>query len=662
MFKKIYLAFLAVFAVVTTVLILFRVQIFPTTIYMEFQDEAATCKSAVNGVIEEFKCPSSFKLHVPYGSKVEIYIKSQEKVDPNYIRIGDKRSPEAEILNYYDVSYSKGATTFLLKEPAPSQCAFMKPVFEHPYITGFSLISAFGALLGILFAAILFFQKRKDKIINFYKNFAITEAITLKALKIATFLMLGLFFYIQITNIGFDYDAAYNATISKNIAQGIGYVSSYNGIVTFNPEITTGYTMIFPVALGIKIFSNQYWVPGLVSTLLIFALLLAVLYVPKHFNFIDEKKLWSWRIVFIALMLFASNGILYFTSLLGEVPAAFFVILSALILILSKERKSFYFLAGFLASCALVTKILTLISVVPVFLAYLLLKFRSFKELKAKIWSIAWFFIGLAVPLALFEIYKIASLGSFAKYLKLKNTESLFFSSSGSGVDSIWKVFVNLFRNSFAFVKEFGILRMGIFIILPLVSLVWMYRKREDKKYAPVYLLSAAVLFNALWWFVLCPTHWFRHLLIGYILFLAMLSFSVFIFNNKNKLMLSLIILLFLTVPSSLNVSKALFNPKNPFDTPYELKEASGFILSHPDYKYYGCGWWANRHLEYILPGVNNFSDCLRGKFKKKAVNILVREKAYWNLDRSRRIDKIQRKCEKNIIFENKGYVFSKCE
>lgn len=114
------------------------------------------------------------------------------------------------------------------------------------------------------------------------------------------------------------------------------------------------------------------------------------------------------------------------------------------------------------------------------------------------------------------------------------------------------------------------------------------------------------------------------------------------------------IILIFLILAPSLRVNTYML--KNYKDQ----KAAKDFILEHKYYEYCGCWIWGNRRLEYLLPTVNNFSDCWNIT-KYNPQTVLVRDIKYWALLHFEAIDYIKSRCEKNTIFKNDAYVISAC-
>lgn len=499
-------------------------------------------------------------------------------------------------------------------------------------------------------------------------------------LKLLFALLLSLIIVFQVLNICLEYDDAYNATIAKNVAFGYGYVSSYNGIHLFPYEISIGYPLILPVAVAIKIFSNKYWVPNVASSFLFLVLLLSIMYLVGKIKFITDKQLWIWRCVFAALIIVASNlrnvdsFIVYggeiaryngaFSMMLGEFSATLFVLISVLFLIISENKKNIYFAAGFFASMAFLTKTIAILSIAPAFFLYL---FFNFEDIKSKVNFVFYILLGFLLPIAGIELYKLIKLGGFDLYLSLKKLEYDFIKGAGLGL--VQGEIVTNFVKIKIIISEIGFLRFALFVIMPVWSVVFCFLIKTKKTVFDMLsaMLAGAVLVNVLWWILMSPYGWIRHLLIGWFLFLAMVSFYVFSLNDKNRWFYIVVIILFLTVPCSSRIAKMFLMLDKYVDIQTSEKkallEARDFIENNRQYRYYGGGWWSNRQLEYILPTINNFSDVLDPtQFNPGIKNkVLVREIKYWSVGNgiSYASEQIRQQSEEHIIFQNSRYVMS---
>lgn len=72
-----------------------------------------------------------------------------------------------------------------------------------------------------------------------------------------------------------DYDTGYFGTVARNVFDGYGYATSHSHKILFNPEITTGPAVVYPMAALMAVFGNAYDLPQVYVTvvnLLLFAL------------------------------------------------------------------------------------------------------------------------------------------------------------------------------------------------------------------------------------------------------------------------------------------------------------------------------------------------------------------------------------------------------
>lgn len=496
----------------------------------------------------------------------------------------------------------------------------------------------------------------------------------LKTLCVILFLLIIFFQIFKSLTFPLGYDGAYQASVSKNIAFGYGYVTSYNGIKPLNPETSTGYPLVLPVALGVKIFSNKYWVPNLVFSTIVLGLLLIVLYMPKKFDFVDEKKIWAWRTLFLGFLVFSSSLetlIKYhseLSSFLGEMPTALLVIISAFVLTLAKDSKKLYFFSGLLGGLAFTTKFISIISVLPIFGAFLFLNCQTKANFKEKIPHILLYLSAFAMPYLAFELFKLIDMGGISQYLQLKSSEKSFFAINGSGLSS-YSDAINKFKTtSKNLIFYEGFFRFLLTLVLPIFFTFNLIKNRKTIKPEAqfVHIFMFAFVINLCWWMFM-SFGWSRHLLIGWMLFLAALSSFAFCFNNKNKYFYSIIILLFLTLTCSYNFVlffKDIKTLSAGHSRIKDMQEAANFISNHKEYKYFGCNWWVPRDLEYILPTINNFSDALdKTKFNNKIHNkALVVNAHYWNWEASSINNNIKNQCLKGVLFANDNYIITRCD
>ena len=102
--------------------------------------------------------------------------------------------------------------------------------------------------------------------------------------KFLMYLICGLVVWFFVSSLSIAYhkapqhDDAMFATIPKNFLNGYGWATSYGEKIPFNPDISTGPTLLIPAAIMIAAFGNQTWVPAMTGTLMNIALTCLVLW------------------------------------------------------------------------------------------------------------------------------------------------------------------------------------------------------------------------------------------------------------------------------------------------------------------------------------------------------------------------------------------------
>lgn len=522
----------------------------------------------------------------------------------------------------------------------------------------------------------------KQVILLYKKNDSFKELI-LFGLK--TFFVLSIFalIVIQITSPFWNIDTAYNSVVAKNIAFGYGYSYFHDGKeMIFPAEVTTGFPMMFFAAMFIKIFSNTLWAPKLACSILTLSLIAITLYLPEFFPHESKQKLWTWRCLFLVLLLFTAtdktNSFHYFSDLAGEVPSTLFIIISTFILYLSKGKNSLCFFAGIISSLAYCTKVISIMHIAPIVFIYALYRLNETQNIKITLKNILIFTIGFALPVVLFEIYKLVIAGSFSAYLELKHDEINFFCNyGGSGLPTnkeLERRMATLGDKIMTLIANLGVGRTLVLLFTPLIILYNFFNKIIKNKTIDIYYpmitgFALAAFCNIVWFLSLSARGYFRHYLIGFALFVAALSLCVYIINNKNKIAIIILLMLFLTYPNPGDLFGKIFfinHNLNNIKKEYAYRQqAADFIKTNPQNTYFTLLFNRIHDIEYLLPSKGYFYDAAnKDSFKKELKNkVIIREK-YRDWDdiykRYYVIRYTKNQC-KTTIFENDIYIFQKC-
>jgi hypothetical protein len=415
-------------------------------------------------------------------------------------------------------------------------------------------------------------------------------------------------------------DDAFIAIVAKNLSMGYGYsysgiANETDGIFLFHPGINTGPPLILPAAGLIKVFGNQPWVPGLVTPTISIILLLLI------FQQTVTRHGWIRSLLFTTLMigfsyLFTTRRLfaLWF-SLLGEIPSVLLSILGTILLVAHDQKKTKVIVGSLLLGLAVQTKMIALLTAIPVLIMFLTHVLKKSPINKNKAASIALPIVFFVAPFLLFEIWKVAVLG-ITGY-----EEHLFISVKAfktvHGVPPLFTGYAlpkMLLERSEILHNHFGcgipFLLAGLVILL---ILIYRYGKNDfSQQFCYVLFISA---FLHLTWWLLFSNGNPRYALMGIFLYFTAVSGVVFLTWKR---------MLILTVTGVFAIWMIAFNPgffnrvlflaKFQFGyTPRVtnlIRTASFLEGLKNDHKnvLFVSGWWATcTDLEFLLPEVNNF-------------------------------------------------------
>jgi hypothetical protein len=341
------------------------------------------------------------------------------------------------------------------------------------------------------------------------------------------FILTILFFVGRNFSTGVAYcDDAYFACVAKNMANGLGFGSCVEGrgFIPFDPEISTGITLIFPVAIGVYLFGNKWYIPGTISVLIWGILLISIHNIIKKTILKEnQKNIYIESAFFITLILLVfPKHFEQWSQMLGEIPTALLLITS--FLIISTTELSYFSIA--LSSTIYALASLTKLIVLPEFIilfVYLLYQLflchDKLNKLKAILTSLLFFI----APFVLFEIVKIISLNNIEDYisniLHLANfITKQGFSSSGSRF-----VVSNLFQRNTLIGDDFGISVIGV-ILSTVASLLLIKRNNNNLINLSLMLAGAIILLSC--YYLFFSVGWTRYYIIALVLWITLISIT----------------------------------------------------------------------------------------------------------------------------------------
>jgi hypothetical protein len=501
--------------------------------------------------------------------------------------------------------------------------------------------------------------------------------------------------YILTTTVQFD--DAFIANVAKNLAEGHGYAASYYGLRPFDLEITTGPTVVFPAAAMMRVFGNQYWVPTASYTILIGALITQLLAMLRRRLPRGAFATVS-ALIGLCLVAFGAQEI----GLLGELPAALLTAIAALVLTRQPDAHWRTSASGLILGLAVLAKAVAALAV-PAF-AVALLTLPMFRARRMR--TAVDFAIGVCLPIVVFEMWKLAIIGSIGGWVELVTNELLDVAGPNAPLSGSATVFSAL-SDPLAVVRNArhnlvpllawwggtrnpalapiwfgGWLPAVLFTIGVLGTLRAALDYARDPDSSPVttsgLILIVAGVSSFFWWLFLAPMGWPRHAQPG--LFRTLIGCSMVIGagvpRNARLPAVSALAFVLALAPNVFD----LRHPYSPIDdfvrdmsggppqTP-RLRAARttadflhGIETADPGAQLVGCGWSHNPSLEYLMPGSDHFRDCLLIRATKLRGHrlILVRGE-YFNQLNLPDIRQFQDWCEQHVVFRAVPWVVSEC-
>lgn len=462
-------------------------------------------------------------------------------------------------------------------------------------------------------------------------------------------------------------DDAYYAIIAKNLANGLGYTSTIQDshsdfqIKVFDPRIGVGPTIIFPASLIIKIFGNTYWAPGL-SIVIIW--MICLYFIWRKLNKLVPNKLEltiSIGTFFILSYLFTAYHFEQWYALLGEIPAAFLVMLGILEYF-DSSSKAHWILTGFIFFLASQAKPITLLPF-AIFLSFLFLKaIFSTKEyrhqaIRTYFKSVFYITIGFMIPFLMFEGWKLLTL-NWSGYTLYYKEVFLWGTEKGTGGIDI---------STSRLIDRIKILtdRFGIYLpaVIALLIGVGVFIRKEKKLSAIFYSISSVIFIFSFYW-IFISIGWARYFFIGliFIIFLLILPFWSVRLGWKLKLIYTLILAIFAIIAcNKINVKYPLQNVKLFFPTQYtsSVNEMVGTLSGRIDEQPFVTEWWGTAaDMEYLLPGYYNFRTYKDPNFDFSKAYIVVANRKFILLDDKDFMSFIEH-CE---IRDNTQFMYGDCD
>lgn len=412
-------------------------------------------------------------------------------------------------------------------------------------------------------------------------------------------------------------DDSYYAHIAKNLADGIGFVSTmplgqvHFSITPFDPLLGTGPTIILPAAFVINLVGNTYWAPGLTQVLIWSALLLCIGIILHKISSNQVGITVATIVFFFFSYTYMAYHLEQWYALLGEIPASLLIILAILIYYLH-QTKLYLFITGCFFSLAVQTKFISLIPF-GVFLVFIIINnfFQNRKVGQPLFRSITrmlfYILLGFLIPIALFELWKFMTIGA-ANYLSWWTKYIGYIFGLGLKVDL--SLAARLLERINIARQRFGIFLPAIFVIFAVIGL----SIKKEKKLFSLFICCVSIVSILTIYWLLLGLGWARYYIISLVIVIFCLSIPYIYWKPKKRhLWIYSIILIGLTVYNikNINIGYPLKNVElfTPTENTLALQEVSQYLSDWIEYRpFYTEGWSNAADIEYIMDSNLNFS------------------------------------------------------
>ncbi len=355
------------------------------------------------------------------------------------------------------------------------------------------------------------------------------------------FFIFRFFLFVSTQDVGIEHDSGWYLGVARNVAERGIYASYTNtisstekaggfpsihgrfsvqdksGFIYFPAGVTVGLGYVLPEAFFLKLFGYG-WVQYRLWPFLAFCLLIPLLFsiILQTGSFVGLVIFQAWIYLFPQIfinqsyealsehiaLLFLLLGFVLLQKAINHKKNTVPIILSGLFLGLSIQTKNLYAL-GILFSAGTIL--------------YLGIKKRNIKQ-------ILLFFIPLLLPTLFFESYRFIFLTShfgLAGYYANNKDLQLTWQSGGSGIDGVKEIFTHkhFILNKLSIWKDLG---GGLFVWIILLLTPFL-QKRRVLLFWNIY---TSVLTFFLWFILLSPTGWFRHIFPGVIMGMILICVS----------------------------------------------------------------------------------------------------------------------------------------
>lgn len=403
------------------------------------------------------------------------------------------------------------------------------------------------------------------------------------------------------------------AVVAKNVATGVGYAYSLNyhgpdfAVRIFDPWIGGGPVLIFGTALLIKIFGVKAWVPGL-TTVLLCSTLVFLLGLQLRVFFSARKAtvvLLSFLSLILSLSLFDFN---YWSALLGEGVASLFIVMGYVYWASSDKLPRYAFYSGLCMCLAFLTKEIAALHIISLVI-FIALSSLSARWRFFSVRHVLLLAAGLAIPLLVFELYRLSVLGSVHAYIGNWVDHLDFIHDQGSNDHPLG--LPDYIARIGAFVERSGLRLRFVLIgfLLAAANIVWGESSSRSATIRLSVMMVIGLLLHSSYWIFL-SIGWVRYAFYAVALFSFLVALAC---DTKSVIGLSGVVFCAFLWAHNWTGVQYVWRKSHQIENgqPSEMVSAHAmldFIKSNDIKPPIYTGWWADvPALEYLQPHPGTF-------------------------------------------------------
>jgi len=293
------------------------------------------------------------------------------------------------------------------------------------------------------------------------------------------------------------FDEGWDLQAARNLALHGVYASQgtmWGGVnKIFDPYVSTGPSVLFPIALVFKLFG----VGVIQARLVIMAFYVAVMVLVAWYVYMHTKSLLA-IIAAASILLILALPITFRLDVLGEFPAIAFALAS----FIAWEKRR-YGLAGMFGGLTVLAKAIMLFLPLAGSLILFIQVCRHWRQIRTALPPFIRWCIGVAIPLGGIEIFKYLQLGGLHAYVHNWREYIQFFKTTGSGLGTNGTApSIHQKYDLLGSTIQLGLVFMILLTVAVVVAL-YIRRKNLLSSLTAQAYIWLSVVFYLLWWFLI---------------------------------------------------------------------------------------------------------------------------------------------------------------